>query len=81
VPIEAFDLTEPELTAEDRLVPEGPQFGPETVAVVTGVRSGTGRATVPALATNGRTVIESMSEGTVERDDPLRDGVDTTTDE
>jgi 3-hydroxybutyrate dehydrogenase len=52
-----FDLTEPELTADDLLVLDDPQFGPETAAVVTGAASGIGRATAVALAANGLTVV------------------------
>ena len=52
-----FDLTEPELEADDLLVLEDEYFGPETVAVVTGAASGIGRATSVALAANGLTVV------------------------
>jgi len=52
-----FDLTEPELTADDLLVLDDPRFGPDTVAVVTGAASGIGRATAVALAANGLTVV------------------------
>ncbi|MDL5362306.1 SDR family oxidoreductase [Halalkalicoccus sp. NIPERK01] len=52
-----FDLTVPELTADDLLVLEDPRFGPESVAVVTGAASGIGRATAVALAANGLTVV------------------------
>jgi 3-hydroxybutyrate dehydrogenase len=54
---EGFDLTEPELTADDLLVLEDPNFGPETTAVVTGAASGIGQATTVALATNGLSVV------------------------
>lgn len=69
-PTDAFELTEPELTAEDLLVVEDPHFGPETVAIVTGAASGIGRATAVALAANGLTVVgadidEDGLEGTV----------------
>ena len=68
---DAFELTEPELTAEDLLVVEDPHFGPETVAIVTGAASGIGRATAVALAANGLTVVgadidEAGLEGTVD---------------
>ena len=52
-----FDLTPPELTADDLLVLDDPRFGPETVALVTGAASGIGRATAAALAANGLTVV------------------------
>jgi 3-hydroxybutyrate dehydrogenase len=67
-----FDLTEPKLTADDLLVLDDPQFGPETTAVVTGAASGIGRATAVALAANGLTVVgadvdEEGLAGTVDR--------------
>lgn len=52
-----FNLTVPELTADDLLVLDDPRFGPETAAVVTGAASGIGRATAVALAANGLTVV------------------------
>ncbi len=74
-----FELTAPELTADDLLVLEDPRFGPDTVAVVTGAASGIGRATAVALAANGLTVVgadvdEAGLDGTVEIADDL--GVD-----
>ena len=68
---DAFELTEPELTADDLLLVEDPHFGPETVAIVTGAASGIGRATAVALAANGLTVVgadidEAGLEGTVD---------------
>jgi len=54
---EGFDLTEPELTADDLLVLDDPHFGPETTAVVTGAASGIGQATTVALAANGLSVV------------------------
>jgi 3-hydroxybutyrate dehydrogenase len=52
-----FELTEPELTAEDVLVVEDPHFDPDSVAVVTGGASGIGQATAVSLAHNGLTVL------------------------
>jgi len=52
-----FELTEPELTADDLLVLDDPYFGPETVALVTGAASGIGQATAVALAANALTVV------------------------
>ncbi|MFO7927196.1 MAG: SDR family oxidoreductase [Halobacteriota archaeon] len=53
----SFELTEPELTAEELLVIEDPHFESDTVAVVTGAASGIGQATAVALAANGLTVV------------------------
>ena len=69
-PADEFELSAPELTADDLLVLEDPRFGPETVAIVTGAASGIGRATAVALAANGLTVVgadidEDGLEGTV----------------
>ncbi|ADQ68754.1 dehydrogenase of unknown specificity, short-chain alcohol dehydrogenase like protein [Halogeometricum borinquense DSM 11551] len=66
-----FDLTEPELTADDLLVLEDPHFGPETTAVVTGAASGIGQATAVALAANGLSVIGADID-----DDGLTETVD-----
>jgi 3-hydroxybutyrate dehydrogenase len=52
-----FELTEPELTAEDVLVVADPHFDPDSVAVVTGGASGIGQATAVSLAHNGLTVL------------------------
>jgi len=52
-----FDLTAPELSADDFLVLEDPRFDTESVAVVTGAASGIGQATAVALAANGLTVV------------------------
>jgi 3-hydroxybutyrate dehydrogenase len=52
-----FDLSEPEVTADDLLVLDDPHFGPDTVAVVTGAASGIGQATSVALAANGLSVV------------------------
>ena len=73
---DAFELTEPELTADDLLLVEDPHFGPETVAIVTGAASGIGRATAVALAANGLTVVgadidEAGLEGTVDLADDV----------
>ena len=54
---DTFDLSEPELTADDLLVLEDPRFVPDTVAVVTGAASGIGQATAVALAANGLSVV------------------------
>ncbi|PSP85080.1 D-beta-hydroxybutyrate dehydrogenase [Halobacteriales archaeon QS_1_68_17] len=53
----SFDLSQPELTADDLLVLDDERFDPETVAVVTGAASGIGQATAVALAANGLTVV------------------------
>ncbi len=52
-----FDLTEPELTADDLLVLEDDHFTGDTVAIVTGAASGIGQATAVALAANDLTVV------------------------
>mgnify|MGYP000055270882 CR=1 FL=1 len=52
-----FDLTAPELSADDLLVLEDPRFDTDSVAVVTGAASGIGQATSVALAANGLTVV------------------------
>jgi 3-hydroxybutyrate dehydrogenase len=54
---EPFDLSEPELTADDLLVVEGSRFDRSSVALVTGAASGIGQATAVALAANGLTVV------------------------
>jgi len=54
---DAFELTEPTLTADDLLVLDDPRFGPATTSIVTGAASGIGRATALALAANGLTVV------------------------
>ena len=75
-PTEEFELTAPELTADDLLVLEDPHFGPETVVIVTGAASGIGRATAVALAANGLTVVgadidEDGLDGTVDLADDV----------
>lgn len=67
-----FQLTEPEVTADDVLVVDDPRFSDESVAIVTGAASGIGCATALALASNGLTVIgadidASGLERTIER--------------
>jgi 3-hydroxybutyrate dehydrogenase len=67
---ETFDLSEPELTADDVLVLDDERFASGTVAIVTGAASGIGRATAVALAANGLTVVgadvdEDGLDGTV----------------
>jgi 3-hydroxybutyrate dehydrogenase len=52
-----FDISEPELTADDILVLDDPRFTPESVALVTGAASGIGQATAIALAKNDLTVV------------------------
>ncbi|WP_276272361.1 SDR family oxidoreductase [Haloarcula litorea] len=52
-----FDLSAPELTADDLLVLDDPRFTGDDVALVTGAASGIGRATAVALAANGLTVV------------------------
>ena len=52
-----FDLTAPELSADDFLVLADPRFDIGSVAVVTGAASGIGQATAVALAANGLTVV------------------------
>lgn len=74
---EGFDLTEPELTADDLLVFDDPHFGPETTAVVTGATSGIGQATAVALAANGLTVVGAdIDEGGLEETVDLAGEVD-----
>jgi len=67
-----FDLSQPELTTDDLLVLDDPNFHRETVAIVTGAASGIGRATTVALAANGLTVVaadidEAGLDGTIEK--------------
>jgi 3-hydroxybutyrate dehydrogenase len=76
---DAFELTEPTLTADDLLVLDDPRFGPETASIVTGAASGIGRATALALAANGLTVVAADIDAagldeTVDRGDDV--GVD-----
>lgn len=52
-----FELRAPELTRDDLLVLEDPQFSTDNVAIVTGAASGIGRATAVGLAANGLTVV------------------------
>jgi 3-hydroxybutyrate dehydrogenase len=74
-----FDLTEPELTAEDLLVVDDPHFDAETVAVVTGAASGIGQATAVALAANGLSVVGAdIDEDGLEETVDLADDVDAT---
>lgn len=54
---DGYDISEPELTADDILVLDDPRFTSESVAVVTGAASGIGRATAIALAANDLTVV------------------------
>lgn len=54
---EAFDLSEPTVTADDLLVLDDRHFGSDTVTVVTGAASGIGQATAVALAANGLAVV------------------------
>ncbi|WP_318570955.1 SDR family oxidoreductase [Salinigranum marinum] len=71
-----FDLTEPELTADDLLVLNDPHFTPETTAVVTGAASGIGQATAVALAANDLTVVGAdIDEGGLEATVDLADDV------
>jgi 3-hydroxybutyrate dehydrogenase len=60
---DTFDLTAPELTREDLLVLEDPNFHQDSVALVTGAASGIGRATAVALAANGLTVVGADIDG------------------
>jgi 3-hydroxybutyrate dehydrogenase len=74
-----FDLTEPELTAEDLLVLDDPHFHAETVAVVTGAASGIGQATAVALAANGLSVVGAdIDEDGLEETVDLANDVDAT---
>jgi 3-hydroxybutyrate dehydrogenase len=52
-----FDLSAPELTADDLLILDDPRFHRDTVALVTGAGSGIGQATAVALAANDLTVV------------------------
>jgi 3-hydroxybutyrate dehydrogenase len=72
-----FDLTEPELTAEDLLVLDDPHFDADNVAVVTGAASGIGQATAVALAANGLSVVGAdIDEDGLEETVALADDVD-----
>ncbi len=53
----ASGLDEPELTTDDVLLLNDPNFGPDVVAIVTGAASGIGRATALALAANNLTIV------------------------
>lgn len=54
---DGYDITEPELSADDILTLDDPRFSPESVALITGAASGIGRATATALAANDLTVV------------------------
>lgn len=58
-----FDLSAPELSRDDLLVVDDPQFATGNVALVTGAASGIGQATAVALATNGLTVVGADIDG------------------
>jgi 3-hydroxybutyrate dehydrogenase len=64
-----------EITAEDLLTLDDPNYAPENVAVVTGAGNGIGRATAIALAHNGLTVVgtdvdvEGMEEAAAKADE------------
>jgi 3-hydroxybutyrate dehydrogenase len=71
-----FELTAPELTADDFLVLDDPRFTDGTVAVVTGAASGIGRATAVALAANGLTVAGAdVDEDGLEKTSRIADDV------
>jgi 3-hydroxybutyrate dehydrogenase len=58
-----FELTEPELTADEILTLDDPYFDGENVAVVTGAASGIGQAVTVALAANGLSVVGADVDG------------------
>ncbi len=62
------ELREPELTTNDLLLLDDPNFESDVVAIVTGAASGIGRATALALAANDLTVVgaDIDEEGLVE---------------
>lgn len=74
---DTFELSEPELTADDLLVLDDPHFDPETVAVVTGAASGIGQATAVALAANGLSIVGAdIDDDGLEETGDLADDLD-----
>ncbi|MFB6191706.1 MAG: SDR family oxidoreductase [Haloarculaceae archaeon] len=74
---DGFDLSAPELTDDDLLAVEDPDFDRSSVALVTGAASGIGRATAVALAANGLTVVGAdIDEEGLAGTDAIADDVD-----
>ena len=74
-----FDLSEPELTAENILILEDEHFHSDTSAIVTGAASGIGQATAVALAANDLTVVGAdLDEDGLDETQSIAANVDAT---